>query len=162
MATWQGFFVLDIFPYGNVLSVVARASTTSDAFNAVAEPRRREILNYLALDERPVGDIVADVAARAAVGVEAPSGVAGCGAGAGAAGGGQDALSRGTPMRFAHCTNGREHSSKFWRNQLTRVKERAEERVARGAKEPETGKGSKQIHILSSHRGGIMIARPCR
>ena len=35
-----------------------RAATTSDAFNAVAEPRRREILNYLALQERPVGDIV--------------------------------------------------------------------------------------------------------
>jgi DNA-binding transcriptional ArsR family regulator len=38
---------------------MARAATTSDAFNAVAEPRRREILNYLALQERPVGDIVA-------------------------------------------------------------------------------------------------------
>lgn len=37
---------------------VPRATTTSDAFNAVAEPRRREILNYLALEERPVGDIV--------------------------------------------------------------------------------------------------------
>ncbi len=36
-----------------------RAATTSDAFNAVAEPRRRQILNYLALQERPVGDIVA-------------------------------------------------------------------------------------------------------
>ena len=36
-----------------------RAATTSDAFNAVAEPRRREILNYLALQERPVGHIVA-------------------------------------------------------------------------------------------------------
>jgi DNA-binding transcriptional ArsR family regulator len=35
-----------------------RASTTSDAFNAVAEPRRREILNFLAFQERPVGDIV--------------------------------------------------------------------------------------------------------
>ena len=35
-----------------------RAPTTSDAFNAVAEPRRREILSYLALRERPVGDIV--------------------------------------------------------------------------------------------------------
>src|SRR5271157_61472 len=35
-----------------------RASTTSDAFNAVAEPRRRDILIYLALQERPVGDIV--------------------------------------------------------------------------------------------------------
>ena len=38
---------------------MARAATTSDAFNAVAEPRRREILSYLALRERPVGDIVA-------------------------------------------------------------------------------------------------------
>ena len=37
---------------------MARASTTSDAFNAVAEPRRREILSYLAGAERPVGDIV--------------------------------------------------------------------------------------------------------
>jgi DNA-binding transcriptional ArsR family regulator len=37
---------------------VPRAATTSDAFNAVAEPRRREILSYLALKERAVGDIV--------------------------------------------------------------------------------------------------------
>lgn len=34
-----------------------RAATTSDAFNAVAEPRRREILGYL-VRERSVGDIV--------------------------------------------------------------------------------------------------------
>src|SRR5215813_10807480 len=38
---------------------MARASTTSDAFNAVAEPRRRDILILLAADERPVSDIVA-------------------------------------------------------------------------------------------------------
>jgi DNA-binding transcriptional ArsR family regulator len=44
-----------------------RASTTSDAFNAVAEPRRRDILAYLALQERPVGDIVASL------GLEQPS-----------------------------------------------------------------------------------------
>src|ERR1700743_1051146 len=35
-----------------------RASTTSDAFNAVAEPRRRDILNYLVLQERSVNEIV--------------------------------------------------------------------------------------------------------
>jgi len=35
-----------------------RASTTSDSFNAVAEPRRRDILAFLAAQERPVGDIV--------------------------------------------------------------------------------------------------------
>ena len=37
---------------------MARASASSDAFNAVAEPRRREILSYLALGERSVGEIV--------------------------------------------------------------------------------------------------------
>jgi DNA-binding transcriptional ArsR family regulator len=38
---------------------MARAATTSDAFNAVAEPRRREILSLLVVQERPVGEIVA-------------------------------------------------------------------------------------------------------
>jgi DNA-binding transcriptional ArsR family regulator len=37
---------------------VARAATTADAFNAVAEPRRREILDLLAGGERPVNDLV--------------------------------------------------------------------------------------------------------
>jgi len=37
---------------------MARASTTSDAFNAIAEPRRRDILDYLVARERPVGYIV--------------------------------------------------------------------------------------------------------
>jgi len=37
---------------------MSRAATTSDAFNAVAEPRRREILDYLAPQERAVGDVV--------------------------------------------------------------------------------------------------------
>jgi DNA-binding transcriptional ArsR family regulator len=46
---------------------MARAATTSDAFNAVAEPRRREILTYLALKERQVGEIVV------AVGLDQPS-----------------------------------------------------------------------------------------
>jgi DNA-binding transcriptional ArsR family regulator len=46
---------------------VARAATTSDAYNAVAEPRRREILNFLALKEQAVGDLVARL------GLEQPS-----------------------------------------------------------------------------------------
>jgi DNA-binding transcriptional ArsR family regulator len=44
-----------------------RAATSSDAFNAVAEPRRREILYFLAEEERPVGEIVARL------GIEQPS-----------------------------------------------------------------------------------------
>lgn len=37
---------------------MARAATTSDVFNAIAESRRRDILVYLASAERSVGDIV--------------------------------------------------------------------------------------------------------
>jgi DNA-binding transcriptional ArsR family regulator len=40
---------------------MARAATTADAFNAVAEPRRREILDLLAGGERPVGDLVREL-----------------------------------------------------------------------------------------------------
>jgi len=46
---------------------MARAATTSDAFNAVAEPRRRLILLHLAQEEQSVGEIVA------ALGFEQPS-----------------------------------------------------------------------------------------
>jgi DNA-binding transcriptional ArsR family regulator len=38
---------------------MARAATTTDAFNAVAEPRRRDILDALAGGERSVNDLVA-------------------------------------------------------------------------------------------------------
>jgi DNA-binding transcriptional ArsR family regulator len=38
---------------------MARSPTTSDAFNAVAEPRRRQILELLIPGERPVNDLVA-------------------------------------------------------------------------------------------------------
>jgi hypothetical protein len=41
--------------------------TSADAFNAVGEQRRRDILEYLAAQERPVGDIVD------ALGLEQPS-----------------------------------------------------------------------------------------
>jgi len=37
---------------------MARAPTTADAFNAVAEPRRRQILDVLAGGERPVNELV--------------------------------------------------------------------------------------------------------
>ncbi len=46
---------------------MARAATTSDTFNAVAEPRRREILELLAVAELPVGDLVVKM------GLEQPS-----------------------------------------------------------------------------------------
>jgi DNA-binding transcriptional ArsR family regulator len=36
---------------------MARAATTSDAFNAIAEPQRRRILTLLQAGERPVNDV---------------------------------------------------------------------------------------------------------
>jgi DNA-binding transcriptional ArsR family regulator len=58
---------LDIFLHGNIITPMPRAATTSDVFNAIAEPRRRDILDYLLGGERPVAEIVA------AVGLPQPS-----------------------------------------------------------------------------------------
>jgi DNA-binding transcriptional ArsR family regulator len=46
-------------PIWEYYSAMARAATTTDAFNAVAEPRRRQILDVLAGGERSVNDLVA-------------------------------------------------------------------------------------------------------
>src|SRR4051794_15802769 len=50
---------LDTFPYRNIIALMARAATTTDVFNAIAEPRRREIIDML-VDGRDhaVGDVV--------------------------------------------------------------------------------------------------------
>ena len=114
---------------------MARAATTSDAFNAVAEPRRRAILSYLALQERPVGEIVESL------GLEQPSvskhlrvllevGLVHV---------------RRDGRRMLYRTNAGAikplHEwagtfERFWRHQLDRVKERAEGKVKRGKSDP--------------------------
>jgi DNA-binding transcriptional ArsR family regulator len=59
---------VDIFLYRNIIRVMARAATTLDVFNAVAEPRRREILDVLGDGrERAVNEVVE------AVGMPQPS-----------------------------------------------------------------------------------------
>ena len=52
IATWLGW------TQGAPRKPSRRASTTADAFNAVAEPRRRQILDVLAGGERPVNELV--------------------------------------------------------------------------------------------------------
>ncbi len=52
---------MDNFPYGYMFAVMARASTTSDVFNAIAEPRRREILSLLRTGERPVAELAQEL-----------------------------------------------------------------------------------------------------
>jgi DNA-binding transcriptional ArsR family regulator len=48
-------------PISEYYSAVARSSTTSDAFNAIAEAHRREILDALIAGEKAVGAIVSDL-----------------------------------------------------------------------------------------------------
>jgi DNA-binding transcriptional ArsR family regulator len=43
-------------------AAMARASTTSDVFNAIGEPHRREVLDTLIAGEKAVGTIVIDLA----------------------------------------------------------------------------------------------------
>jgi DNA-binding transcriptional ArsR family regulator len=104
---------------------VARAATTSDAFNAVAEPRRREILNYLALEERSVGAIVVSL------GLEQPSvskhlrvlrdvGLVR------ARRSGRHMLYRTNPAAIRPLYEWTKTFERFWEHQLIRIKDRAE------------------------------------
>jgi DNA-binding transcriptional ArsR family regulator len=47
--------------YGYMMSRMARAATTADVFNAIAEPRRRQLLDLVAGRERSVNDLVAEL-----------------------------------------------------------------------------------------------------
>ncbi len=104
---------------------MARAATTSDAFNAVAEPWRREILNYLVLREHAVGEIVA------ATGLEQPSvskhlrvlrdvGLVH------ARREGRQIFYRTNAAGIRPLHEWTSTFEKFWRHQLSRIKERAE------------------------------------
>lgn len=102
-----------------------RAATTSDAFNAIAEPRRREILRFLVLGERPVGDIVTGI------GLEQPSvskhlrvlkdvglvRVRRCG---------RQMLYRTNAEAIRPLHEWTKTFEPYWRHQLNRIKERAE------------------------------------
>src|SRR5215470_15778823 len=48
-------------PIVEYVGLVARASTTSDVFNAIAEAQRREVLDALMAGEKAVGAIVNDL-----------------------------------------------------------------------------------------------------
>jgi len=112
---------------------VPRAATTADVFNAIAESRRRDILVFLAGSERPVGDIVDEL------------------------GLGQPSVSKHLKVlrdvglvevrrdgrQMLYRTNAdairplHEWTStfeRFWRHQLSRIKERAEAKPVKGEK----------------------------
>jgi DNA-binding transcriptional ArsR family regulator len=130
---------------GMYYGLMPRAATTSDAFNAVAESRRREILSYLALKERAVGDIVATL------GVEQPSvskhlrvlrdvGLVRVRR----EGRSMFYRTNAEAIRPLHEWTGT--FERFWRNQLNRVKERAERKVT------ESDQNSRRKHDHDSNQ----------
>jgi DNA-binding transcriptional ArsR family regulator len=56
-----GFFRLDTCLYRYMMVAMARAATTSDVFNAIAEPRRRDILVLLRAGEWPVTELAQEL-----------------------------------------------------------------------------------------------------
>src|SRR3982751_1388061 len=119
---------LDIFRNENMIPVMPRAATTSDAFNAVAEPRRRDILEFLAPGERPVNDVVAALSlAQPSVSkhlrVLLQVGLVDVRRD------GRQLLYRtnAEALKPLHEWTGR--FERYWRNQLLRVKERAEQQT---------------------------------
>lgn len=116
---------------------MARAPTTSDAFNAVAEPRRREILDLLARGERPVGDVVASLGlAQPQVSkhlrVLREVGLVSV------RGSGQQRLYRVEAERLRPMYDWISTFEPFWDRQLDRIKERAERRAREGSAERKT------------------------
>jgi len=123
---------------------MARAATTSDAFNAVAEPRRRQILIHLTHEERSVGDIVV------ALGMEQPSvskhlkvlrdvGLV---------------RVRRTGRHMLYRTNAEairplyewtKSFERLWSHQLNRVKERAEAKVKEGQSQEENKSNEEEV-----------------
>lgn len=104
-----------------------RAATNTDAFSAVAEPRRRQILSYLVLQERAVGDIVLTL------GLEQPSvskhlrvlrdvGLVHVRR----AGRQQLYRTNAEAIKPLHDWSGK--FERYWQQQLNRIKERAEEK----------------------------------
>jgi DNA-binding transcriptional ArsR family regulator len=122
---------------------MARAATTSDAFNAVAEPRRRAILAFLADREQPVTAIVVALA------LEQPSvskhlrvlrdvGLVRMRRD------GRRKLYRtnAAAIRPLHEWTG--EFERFWRHQLTRVKQGAEAKMAQAVETPPSVAGSRE------------------
>ncbi len=60
---WQDPTILRpvAFRYGHMMTAMARAATTSDVFNAIAEPQRREILALLRAGERSVTELAREL-----------------------------------------------------------------------------------------------------
>jgi DNA-binding transcriptional ArsR family regulator len=125
----SAFFSLDIFSYRNILSFVARAATTSDVFNAIAEPRRREIVDLLALGaQRDVTELVLKLglpqpAVSKHLGVLRKVGVVAVQRA------GQRRVYRLNPQKLKPVHDWIQTFERFWTDQLAGIKEAAEQKA---------------------------------
>ena len=117
---------------------MARARTTSDIFNAIAEPRRREIIDFLADGEsRAVGEMVDRLAiSQSAVskhlGVLRQVGILSV------TNSGPMRLYRLEPKQLKPIYDWTKRFEEFWSHQIDRIKERAERKAqTRPTKPPE-------------------------
>lgn len=122
---------------------MARLPANSDAFNAVAEPRRRQIIDLLAGGERPVNDVVAvlglgqpqvskHLRVLREVGLVSVRGA------------GKQRLYRLNPERLKPIHDWVATFERFWDHQLDRIKQRAEARAGTGDDEPRDPQGEIQ------------------
>jgi DNA-binding transcriptional ArsR family regulator len=108
---------------------MARAATTSDVFNAIAEPRRREIVDLLALGaQRDVTELVLKLglpqpAVSKHLGVLRKVGVVAVHKA------GQRRLYRLNPQELKPVHDWIQHFERFWTDQLTSIKEVAEQKA---------------------------------
>ena len=108
---------------------MARAATTSDVFNAIAEPRRREIIGVLAGGrEHAVGELVARLqiaqpAVSKHLGVLRKVGIVSMNKN------GQQRLYRLNSVKLKPVYDWVKTFEQFWSHQLDRIKERAEKRT---------------------------------
>ena len=109
---------------------MARAATTTDVFNAIAEPRRRQIIDLLGdLHGRPVGDLVHHLglpqpAVSKHLGVLRKVGLVSV------ARRGQQRVYRLNPQELVPVNDWVKPFERYWTNQIDRIKQRAEEKAA--------------------------------
>ena len=123
---------------------MARAATTTDAFNAIAEPRRREIIDALASgQEQAVGELVARLriaqpAVSKHLGVLRKVGLVSVSKR------GQQRYYRLNSQELKTVHDWVSKFERFWTHQLDRVKQRAERKAAEqsdSTKHPDSKKG---------------------
>jgi len=130
---------------------VARAATTSDVFNAVAEPRRREIVDFLVSGtEHDVTELVLELglsqpAVSKHLSVLRKVGVVAVHKA------GQRRLYRLNPQELKPVHDWIQHFERFWTDQLSSIKEAAEQKAKQRATHDRAASNHKPLSKENRH-----------